>query len=216
LNPEQLISPTLHTAAIGALETVINRALGLDPATQRKLAELGGHVFQLECTRPALSLYFIPGSEEVRLCGIYDGNVDTAIKGQASEFAQLASAADPANVLINSDITLHGDAQALIALQKILKQLDIDWEAPLANLFGDVAGYHLGRGLRQGFGFLRGVARSFKRQVDEYIVEESELLPARHEVERFFNEVDQLAMQSDRLEAKLQRLKQQLQQGRPS
>lgn len=202
-----MISQTLHTAVIAGLETAINGALRLDPATRLKLQQLNQHVFLLHCQAPELSLYLIPTIDEVRLCGYYDGDADTTLTGKINDFAELATSGDPANTLINGQLELHGDSQALITLQKILRQLDLDWEAPLADLFGDVAGHQLGRSLRQGFGFGLQTLRGIKRQVDDYIVEESELLPPRWQADQFFNEVDQLTMRSERLEAQLQKLK---------
>ena len=211
MKPESLISPTLHTAAVGALELAVNQALKLDPATAGKLTSLEDHVFHLHCSAPELSLYLIPGNGEVRLCGIFEAEADTTLTGSASEFAKLATSPDPANALINGELELHGDSQALIKLQQIGKQLDLDWEAPLAEVFGDVIGHQLGRGLRKGFSFARQAFGSIKRQVDEYIVEESDLVAPRWEVERFYSDVDQLSLRAERLEARLQKLIQQRQ-----
>ncbi|WP_101758343.1 SCP2 domain-containing protein [Oceanicoccus sp. KOV_DT_Chl] len=206
-----VISNTLHTAALGGLELAANKALQLDPSTQAKLSALKDHIFLLQCTAPKLNFYLIPGAGEVRICGMFDGKADTAITGSATEFAKLATAADPASALINGELELHGDSQALITLQKIIKQLDLDWEAPLANIFGDVVGHGLGQGLRQGFSFSKQALQGLKRQFDEFIVEESELVPARWQVDQFFNEVDQLSMRTERLQAQLKKYKQRLQ-----
>ncbi len=207
-----MFSITLHTAAIAGLETAINKALQLDPSTLHKLQALQNHVFLLHCTSPELSLYLIPAGDEVRLCGMFDGNADTTLTGSAQEYAKLATASDPASALINGELALHGDSQALITLQKILKQLDIDWEVPLAKLLGDVVGHQLGRGLHQGFRFGLQALQGFKRQFDDYIVEESGLAPPRWQVDNFFNDVDQLSLRTGRLAAQLQKLKQRLNQ----
>jgi ubiquinone biosynthesis accessory factor UbiJ len=207
-----IISNTLHTAAIAGLETAINKALQLDPSTLNKLQALQNHVYLLQCHAPELSLYLIPGAGGIRLCGIYDSKADTTLSGTASEFAKLATASDPASALINGELELHGDSQALINLQKILKQLELDWEAPLAGVFGDIVGHQLGRTIRQGMRFGLQAIMGFKRQLDDYIVEESELLPPRWQVDDFFNDVDHLAMRTERLQAQLQKLQQLRQQ----
>lgn len=199
---------TLHTAALAGLETVINKALQLDPSTLNKLQGLEGHVFLLHCSAPELSLYLIPGADDVRLCGFYDDEADTTLTGTARDFARLATATDPASTLINGELELHGDSQALIALQKILKQLDIDWEAPLADIFGDVIGHQLGRGLRRSVRFGCQALQGFKRQLDDYIVHESDLLAPRWQAEKFFSDVDLLTMRTERLEAQLHKLQQ--------
>lgn len=202
-----MISNTLHTAAIGGLETLINAALQLDPATLAQLQAFQGHVFQLHCTAPQLDLYLIPGDGEMRLCGWYEGKADTTLTGSAQEFAKLVTAADPASALINGELELHGDSQALISLQKTLQQLDIDWEAPLANIFGDVISHQMGRSIRQGLRFGWQALQGVKRQLDDYIVEESDLVPPRWQAEQLFNDIDQLAMRTERLQAQLEKYK---------
>ncbi|WP_339669251.1 SCP2 sterol-binding domain-containing protein [Dasania marina] len=208
-----MISPTLHTAGLAGLEAAINQALTLDPATQAKLSQLHGHVFQLQLTSPELSFYCIPGDKELRLCGIYEGDADTKLSGSASEFFKLATASDPANALINGKLELHGDSNALITLQKIGQQLELDWEAPIVNVFGDVAGHMLANNLRKGFSFASQALKSFKRQSEEYIKEESDLLPPRWQVEQFYSEVENLQLRTERLAARINKLTQQKTQG---
>lgn len=201
-------SPTLHSAGLAALEALVNRALRLDPGTRLRLEGLEGHVFLFHCTRPEVGVYLIPGAGGIRLCGVYDAEPGTTLVGSAGEFSRLLTAEDPAGALINGSLELHGNSQALIELQHIARQLDIDWEAPLADLFGDVIGHQLGRGIRGGVRFGRQAVASLKRQFGEYLVEESELLAPRRQVEQFFNDVDQLALRAERLEARLRKLRQ--------
>ena len=205
-----IVSPTLHTAGLAGLELAINQALRLDPATQIKLTALNGHVFHLQFTAPELDFYLIPGDKEIRLCGIYESEADTRLSGSASEFIKLATASDPANALINGQLELHGDSHALIELQKIGQQLDLDWEAPLAEVFGDVVGHQIGKTIRQGFQFASQALGNLKRQTEEYIKEESDLLPPKWQVESFYQDIAQTKMRTERLEARLNKLKQQL------
>lgn len=198
-----IYNPTLHSAGLAALERVVNRALALDPATRRRLSGLADHVFLLHCTRPAIGIYLIPGEDEVRLCGAFDGEVHTTLRGSAGDFTRLATAADPANVLINSEMQLLGNSQALMDLQAILRDLDIDWEAPLAEVFGDVIGHQMGNVMRRGFRFGLQAMQGFKRQFGEYWIEESELVAPSWQVRQFLDEVDQLAMRTERLQARV-------------
>lgn len=208
MDQPQLIRPTLHTAGLTGLEALINQTLKLDPASRQRLARLAGHVFLLHCTAPNIAIYLIPGAEGVSLQGVYPAEADTRLSGTASEFTKLLAADDPASALINGNLQLHGDSQALIELQKIAGDLDIDWEAPLADLFGDVIGHQLGRGLRAGFQWGWQALRNVRRQFDDYLMEESELLAPRWQVENFCNDVDQLALRTERLEARLNKWRQ--------
>ena len=95
------INPTLHTAGLAAAEAALNRALELAPAGSAALAELEESVFALHCTAPTVDIYLQPQGNSIRLMGIYDGPITTSIRGDASEFASLATASDPAAALIN-------------------------------------------------------------------------------------------------------------------
>ena len=199
------INPTLHTAAIAALETLINKALLLDLSTKNRLGSLENHVFLLHCVDPELRLYVIPGNGDVRLCGFFEGEANTSLTGNFGEFLKLAKADDPANALINGNLELHGDSHALMTLQGIVKNLELDWELPLSKLFGDVVGHQLGRGLRHSFRFGSQAIKRIKRQLDDFLVEESGLIAPNWQIEKFFRDVEQLSLRTERVEAKLKK-----------
>ncbi len=201
-----ILSPTVHTAGIAALERAANQALSLDPTCQRRLAELQGKVFRFDCLTPPLDLYLLPESDSLKLMGFWDGEVTTSIRGEASDFADLATATDPAAALINGRLELQGDSAPLIELQKILSDLDLDWEAPLVTAFGDVAGHQLAQGLRGFFGWGKQASASFTRQLEEFIHEEARLAPSRLEVEDFYQDVEQLQQRVERLQARIRKL----------
>ncbi|MEP5568251.1 MAG: SCP2 sterol-binding domain-containing protein [Halioglobus sp.] len=206
------INPTLHTAGLAAAEAALNRALELAPAGTAALAELDDSVFALHCTAPTVDVYLEPQGKSIRLMGIYDGPITTSIRGEASEFAALATASDPAAALINGNLELHGDSAPLIELQRVLSQLDIDWEAPLVGALGDVAGHQLAEMLRGVFSWSKQASASFGRQLEEFIHEEARLSPPRLELEDFYKDVQQLGLRVERLESRTARLRQRLRQ----
>ena len=200
------MDPTLHTAGAAALEAAINRALSLDPAVAKRLGELEGHVFHLACTAPAIDLYLAPAADAVRLKSFHDGEVTTSIRGTARDFADLATADDAAAALINGNIELIGDSAPLMALQRIVSSLELDWEAPLVNALGDVAGHQLAEALRGLFSWGRMAQSSLLRQVEEFIHEEARLSPPAAELEDFYEDVALLRQRVERMQAKLRRL----------
>jgi ubiquinone biosynthesis protein UbiJ len=200
------IDPALHTAAIAALETAVNRALALDPIGQQQLGALDGDVFRLECTRPELDIFLLPSANGVSLKGFHDGGVTTAIRGTAADFAELASTADPGAALINGNIELTGDSAPLLELQRCVAGLELDWEAPLVEVLGDVPGHQIAEGLRGLFSWGRQATASFSRQLEEFIHEEARLAPPRAEIEDFYRDLEALGDRVDRLQARVRRL----------
>lgn len=201
------IDPALQTATLAALEQALNRALSLAPAGQKELAKLDDCVFALHSTAPALDIFLQPQPEGIRLMSYCDQPATTSVRGTASDFAELATAADPAATLINGALELEGDSAPLIELQKILSGLDMDWEAPLVEHLGDVAGHQLAQMLRTSFGWGRHTANSLARQLGEFIHEEARLTPPRLELEDFYRDVQELGLRVERLEAKARRLR---------
>ena len=204
------INPTLHTAGLAAAEAAVNRALALAPAGAAALGQLEDCVFALHCTAPAMDVFLQPAGGSIRLMGIYDGPVTTSIRGQASDFAELATASDPAAALINGNLELHGDSAPLIELQRTLAELDVDWEAPLVSALGDVAGHQLAEILRGTFSWGRQASSGLARQLEEFIHEEARLTPPKLELEDFYRDVHELEMQVERLELRTARLRKRL------
>lgn len=209
-----IVDPTLHTAALAALEAALNRALALSPHSLVALARLEDRVFALHCTAPKVSFYLHPGAQGIRLTGYHQGPVTTSIKGAAGDFTELASSSDPTATLINGGLELEGDSAPLIELQHILAELDVDWEAPLVNSLGDVAGHQIAEALCSTFAWGKQASASLTRQLQEFIHEEARLSPPRLEMEDFYRDVHELGLRVDRLQSRTERLRQRLQKVR--
>ena len=205
------MDPALHTAALATLERAVNQALELSPDGRDALDTLADNVFALHCTAPRLDAYLQPGNGSIRLMGVYDGPVTTSVRGSASDFAELATAKDPTAELINGALELSGDSAPLIELQKIISNLEVDWEASLVNTLGDVAGHQLAQMLRGAYSWGRQASTGLERQLEEFIHEEARLSPPKLELEDFYSDVQQLGLQVERLESRTQRLRKRMQ-----
>ena len=202
--------PTLHTAALAALEVAANRALALSEQGTAVLEPLTGSVFAFHCTTPELDFYLHLETGGVRLTGVYEGAVTARITGSASDFSELAASEDAAATLINGNLTLEGNSAPLIEFQHILSDLDIDWEAPLVSSLGDVAGHQIAEILRSAFSWGRQASSGLARQVEEFIHEEARLSPPKLEVEDFFRDIADLVMRVDRLQSRVERISRKL------
>jgi len=105
------------------------------------------------------------------------------------------------------ELAIEGDAALGQRLQRIFRDLDLDWEEPLARLFGDPLGHEMGRAARAVFAWHRQALKTFGLNTADYLQEEARLLPVRDEVETFLNGVDGARADVDRLAARIQRLK---------
>jgi ubiquinone biosynthesis protein UbiJ len=196
-------NPVLHTAAIAAVEKAINQALKLDIGSSQKLGLLDGKIFRIDLDGLDLQFFILPSENALMLMGHYDGIATTQIRGYPSDFVELLMANDAGSALINGNITLQGDSASLLELQAILHNLDLDWEAELAKVVGDISAHQIGKAVRSGLQWGKQTHNSLMRQTEEYIHEEGRLLPPSAEIEDFFSDVSKLKDDTDRLAAKI-------------
>lgn len=209
--------PTLRTAAFAALEGAVNTALRLDPASRQKLAALSGRVFHLECSKPDLDIFLIPQQDGVQLAAQWEGEITAGLSGSGDDFAQLLHSSDPGATLINGNMTVIGDSKALLQLRDIAAQLDLDWEAPLTNIFGDIVGHQMARSLRFGHRLFTDATKSLRRQVRDYLQDDllvngDTLFVQRSQFEQFSTAISGVNARSEQLLARAARLQQQIAQ----
>lgn len=66
---------------------------------------------------------------------------DVKIESTVTGFARLSFAKeDPDALVMQKVLKLSGDSQAMLLFQKLLKELDLDWELELRRAFGDFFG----------------------------------------------------------------------------
>ncbi len=212
-----MADPALQTAALAGLEFLVNKALQLDPATMNRLAELDGRVLLVHCHSPHIKVYCLPGIKGMQFKSWHDdAEVDSTLSGKLSQFVQLLQADDKAAALINGELSVHGNSQDFVALQSILAQLDVDWEQPIARVFGDVGGHQLGRLIRGGLAFGQQAQENLQTQLEQFVHQEAGVLPAREELESFYQDVSDLNLRVDRLQARVARVRQRLDNQNPA
>ena len=191
-----------------ALELLVNQALKLDPATREQMLRLSGKSIGIECTEPALEIVILIHNDAIELQAFSGQKATSHLTGNLAAFSELLTAEDKVAALINGNLRLQGDSQLLMELQKILQNLDLDWEFQLAKLIGDLPAHWLGKLSRDTLGWLKATQPVFMRHLQEFIVEEAQLSPTRQEIEQFINAVQDTVQSVERLEAKITRLKQ--------
>ena len=203
--------PAIVTAVLAAVESALNAALELAPAAALELHELANTVLAVECTSPQVEVFILveaasADSGALHLSNYTEQKVSTRVRGSLEDFIALASSDDPAATLINSDLEIVGNTAPLLAIQQIITRMDLDWEAPLVDALGDVAGHQLAEILRGAFSWGREASQSLRRQLSEFILEEGRLSPPAAELEHFYNEVEKLTLRVERLQSRVQRL----------
>ena len=199
--------PALLSAALAGAEQALNQAIALAPYSHQELDAVSGTLLGIEITTLDLIVYIeMVTDTEVRLMAHCERDTDAFVSGTLEDFAVLATSDDPAATLINSGIELEGSSASLITLQQVIARMEIDWEAPLVELLGDVVGHQIAEGLRRFFRWGEGARTSLKRQVSEYLLEEGRLTPPKAELEHFYDAVQSVAMRVERAQSQVEKL----------
>lgn len=191
---------------VSVLEEAGNRLLRLDPETLRRLGELPDRPLCLEFRDLGRKLYLHPSEAGFRLATASTQPAAVTLRGNLRVFLRLGLAAGQSAPAVG-EVEIEGDVGLGQRLQRILQDLDLDWEELLARLAGDAAAHQLGRAVRAAFAWQRQAFRTFGLDVAEYLQEEARVLPVRPEVDAFLGAVDVLRSDVDRLAVRIQRLR---------
>ena len=185
------------------LETAINRYLALDPELLDKLEAFRGKVIKLEVTGVDKELYMFPDGSGIQVSMQHDGPVDTVLRGSLISLFKMGLVSNAANMLLKGEVEISGDTRLGHQFKNIFSQMDIDWSAPLASLFGDSLSYQLVQSGKSINRWGKDTASSLSMSVAEYLQEESRDAVTETELDMFNESVDKLRDDVDRLQAKI-------------
>lgn len=190
------------------LEEVVNRALRLDPDTLARLAELRGKAIRLRATGDQpFEIIVLPDESGLRLTRQHDSEPDVTLMGDIPVILRFAMRRVLPDVVAAGEVQISGDIELGQRFQRLLEQADIDWEEQFARVLGDVPAHQLGNVLRDVGGWSRQALHTLRRDVAEYLQEESRLLPPRARAGAFRHSVETLQRDLESLENRLARLR---------
>ncbi len=191
---------------IGVIEDAANRMVRLDPESLQRLGALSGRVIKLEFLDLGVSVYLFPSESGVHARTDYTGAADVVARGRLPGFLSLGLGSET-RAFFSGGIEVSGDVDVGQQFQKILKQLDIDWEEQISRMLGDPLAHQLGNAARAARAFAAESGALIGRDLAEYLQCEARELPQRQEVETFLGAVDVLRADVDRLEQRIVRLR---------
>ncbi|MBN8429718.1 SCP2 sterol-binding domain-containing protein [Microbulbifer salipaludis] len=209
-----MTDPTFRAGFDATLETAINTALRYDPGSRARLAKLAGKVLRVDLTAPALTLFLAIDDEDgeeggyIEVHSRWSGEVTTELSGSALAFVQLLRNRDATPAKLGVEV--RGSSALLAELQAIMRNLDIDWEEPLAKLIGDSPAHQLGSGVRMAASWLKDALGAAPKAGAEAVSEEWRVTPPQAQFEAFAEDVAEFAQGVDRLEARVDILRRKL------
>jgi len=200
-----MLSLFKRTALEGA-ETLINAALTKDPASKQALTKLEGQVFLVESTLPPLTVAIEPTATGIQLHDNWDGNVTVTINGTLIAMAAIAVNAKESFSFSGTGVNVSGNLDTLHQLNKIMGDVDIDWEGALAEIIGDVPAHLIAKTVRNSVVIRQDIVTRASTGLVEVAQEEFNLTPSKNEFETIIPDIRQLSADADRLAARVKRL----------
>jgi len=204
-----MLSLFKRTALEGA-ETLINAALTKDPASKQALTKLEGQVFLVESTLPPLTVAIEPTATGIQLHDNWDGNVTVTINGTLIAMAAIAVNAKESISFSGTGVNVSGNLDTLHQLNKIMGDVDIDWEGALAEIIGDVPAHLIAKTVRNSVVIRQDIVTRASTGLVEVAQEEFNLTPSKNEFETIIPDIRQLSADADRLAARVKRLYQKI------
>lgn len=190
------------------LEIAGNRLLEFDAETAQRISELRGKVLKLEVLVVNQGLYFVPTDRGVQVTDKWAAEADITLRGSPIALAQfgLKQKGISSSLFLDRRVDIEGDVELAQDFQRILGELDVDFEEMLSRYLGDIAARQLNRGVRSFRNWAREVSESLRSNVGEYLVEEARLLAPAWRIDRFIESTDVLRADVERLEQRVRRL----------
>ena len=197
-----------------AIESSLNKYLQLDPEALPRFAALEGKIVAIEVSGLNQQLFLFPSADGFMVLMDFDGEADAMIRGTPLALAKLGMAEDARDLLFNGEVEISGDTRVANQFNKLLSQLNIDWEELLAQSIGDIAAHKMGNVFRDMGQWIKRSSQSVNLDVGEYLQEEIHLSPANAELRNFIQQVDEVREAADRLAARIDNLKNQQEQSK--
>jgi ubiquinone biosynthesis protein UbiJ len=193
---ETLLSPLARLA---------NRRIATSTPARELCRELDGKVIAVRVRNTALVTYCRAEPDGIALLPRYDAEPDAAVTGSLLTLARLAGESGEAAVRDNS-LELAGDADVARKFQRLLFHGRPDLEEELSGIIGDAAAHEVGELARRVGRWGREARETLRRNLSEYLQEETRVLPTRYETNALRDRVEQLRDDVARMDARLKLL----------
>lgn len=197
-----------------ALEASVNHAVALDPSNERHLKRLEGCVLEIQVSSLKQSLFLTV--EQLQIKWLAQAATPTVkLSGSAIALIKLGLLKDKNALFKRKEVSLSGDAVRAQQIQSFMRELNIDWEALLAEALGDIPARLLSTNLSTSLNWTRELGKSFWQDLEEYIKYELQVLPNKAAAQQQFASIDQVRLASERLAQRASLLRAQLSPAQP-
>ena len=181
---------------LSPLETVVNRALAKSPATALGLRALANTCIHLDT--PIVQVKLHTDGTQLHLFDNSLQRPDAKLTATPITLARLLLT--ETELLESREIRVEGNRDILSSWLTLFRELDLDWEAMIADHLGDIPAHMVGQTVRSGSRWSRNLNNALLGNIEEYLLEEARLLPTRSEQKYQNQQITDLAGRVEVLE----------------
>ena len=136
---------------------VLNRALEYDPQTLQKLSKVAGKSLLIESTAPRFTVSLLFTDTQLIIMPSDECSAPSMLSGTAPALIRLLLAGD-IEAAEKCQVDVSDDDTLIPTLLSLSREINVDWEALLAERTGDVAAHLVGETLRKAQQFQQDIA----------------------------------------------------------
>ncbi|MFT6406666.1 MAG: ubiquinone biosynthesis protein UbiJ [Arenicella sp.] len=188
-------------------ELASNKTLEHDPQTLERLAKLQGKTMTLKIKSIGQSLSITPYQEGLEFSHEAPAKVDVTLSATLGAMIKISRDGMDNAELEPGELEIAGDPIVGQRFAQVIAELNIDWEALLAEHIGDSPAKAVTYAAGQAKVFAGESKVKLKEFLNTLIKDDMQLVADKAEVEGYLDEVDIIRADVDRLNARLERLK---------
>lgn len=186
-------------------EQLTRACLHLDPGTRARLQAIAGKTVaihikdSLPLHADGIRVYVTPTAKGIDILGETHVSADATLTLYAKDLLLLVR-----NRLSEPNtISIEGDHELLLTVLDIVRSFDIDWEAAIAPVTGDIIAHHMGKNIRATEKWFTQSFNEAKRLAEEYVAEELPLAKQSGSFKPVFDQMEKMKTVSDSLRSKI-------------
>ncbi len=194
---------------VSVCNQALAKLLALDRALKPKLDALDGRSLKVELGALHFAVVLSNGSLRLSPVALDEADstqFDLEVKTQLQSVLQMAfeRISGQKSTQIGR-LHVSGDAEFAKLLQEALRDYQPDLDQPFSDVFGDVIGFQLARGMRNAASFAVQRGKRLAETVRDYALDEARIVVSQTEIEQFCEQVDDVRDRAERVEVRVQR-----------
>jgi len=189
------------------LELASNKTLEHDPETVERLKRLQGKTMTLNIKSIGQSISVTPFPEGLEFSHDAPDQVDVTLSATLGAMIKISRDGMDNAELEPGELEIAGDPIVGQRFAAVISQLNINWEALLAEQIGESPAKVVTYAAGQAKEFADESRNKFKEFISALIKEDMQLVADKQEVEDYLDSVDTIRADVDRLSARLERIK---------